>query len=157
MWSWMWTLHKLSWNSQINFNLCVSCVPAVWGQIISIVYQTYFECHNCIKGRHNWFTLVWLCCSVAQLCLTLWDPMDCSMPGFPVLHYLLKVAWTHVHCVSDAVQSSHSLLSLSPPAFNLSQYQGLFQWVGALHQVAKALEFQLQHQSFQWTPRTDLL
>ena len=64
---------------------------------------------------------------------------------------------THVHRVSDAIQPSHSLLSPSPPALNLSQHQGLFQWVSSLHQVAKVLEFQLQHHSFQWTPRTNLL
>ena len=89
-------------------------------------------------------------------CLTLCDPMDCSTPGFPVCHQLLALTQTHVHWVSNAIQPSHPLLSLSPPSFNLSQHQGLFQWVGSLHQ-AKVLEFQLQHQSFQWTPRTDLL
>ena len=67
------------------------------------------------------------CCSVAQSCLTPCDPMDCSMPGFPVHHQLPKLAQTHVHRVSDAIQPSHPLLSPSPPAFNLSQHQGLFQ------------------------------
>ena len=62
-----------------------------------------------------------------------------------------ELAQTHVYCVSDAIQPSHPLSSPSPPAFNLPQHQGLFQWVSSLHQVAKALEFQLQHQSFQWT------
>ena len=61
---------------------------------------------------------------------------------------------THVHCVSNAIQSSHSLSSPSPSTFHLSQHQGLFRWVSSPHQVAKVLEFQLQHQSFQWTPRT---
>ena len=64
---------------------------------------------------------------------------------------------THVHRVSDAIQPSHPLSSPSPPAPNPSQHQGLFQWVNSSHKVAKVLEFQLQHQSFQWTPRTDLL
>ena len=73
--------------------------------------------------------------------------MVCSMPGFPVFHYLLEFAQTHVHRVSDAIQSSHPLSSPSPPAFNLSQHQSLFQWVSSSHQVAKVLEFQLQHQS----------
>ena len=94
--------------------------------------------------------------SVTQLCLTLCDPMVCT-PGFPVLHHLPELAQTHVHWVGDAIQSSHPLFSPSPPAFNLSQHQGLFQWVSFSHQVAKVLEFQLQHHSFQWTPRTDLL
>ena len=94
--------------------------------------------------------------SVAQLCPTLCDPMDCSMPDFPVLHYLPELAHTHVHWVSDAIQPSHPLLSPSPPALNLSQHQGLFKWVSSLYQVAKLLEFQLQHQSIQWTPRSNL-
>ena len=80
------------------------------------------------------------CCSVTQSCSTLWDPLDCSTPGFPVLHYFLEFAQTHVHSVSDASQPSHPLSSASPPAFNLSQHQGLFQWVGFLHEVAEVLE-----------------
>ena len=89
------------------------------------------------------------CCSVAQSCLTLCDLMDCSMPGCPVLHYLWEFAQAHVHWVHDAIQPSHPLSS-SSPAFNLSQNQGLFQWVGSSHQVAKVLELLLQIQSLQW-------
>ena len=95
--------------------------------------------------------------SFTQSCLTLCDPMDCSMPGLPVHYQLLEFTQTHVHWVSDAIQPPHPLSSLSPPAFSLSQHQGLFQWVSSLHQVAKVLEFQLQHQSFQWIFRTDFL
>ena len=95
--------------------------------------------------------------SVAQLCPTLCDPMNCSTPGLPVHHQLPEFTQTHVHWVDDATQPSHPLSSPSPPALNLSQHQGLFQRVSSLHQVAKVLEFQLQHQSFQWTTRTDLL
>ena len=84
------------------------------------------------------------CCSVTKSCLTLCDSMDCSTPGSPVLHYLPEFAQIQVHWVSDVIQSSHLLSSPSLPAFNLSQHQGLFQWVGYLHQVAKALELQLQ-------------
>ena len=73
-------------------------------------------------------------------CLTFCDPVDCSMPGFYVLHYLPEVAQTHVHRVSDAIQPSHPLLSPSPPALNLSQHKCLFHWVGSLHQVIKVLE-----------------
>ena len=83
--------------------------------------------------------------SVAQSCPVLCDPMDCSTPGFPVHHQLLESAQTHVHQVGDAIQPSHPLSSPSPPAFNLSQHQGLFKRVSSLHQVAKVLEFQLQH------------
>ena len=85
--------------------------------------------------------------SVAQSCLTLWHPMDCSMPGLPVHHQILAFTQTHVHWVGDAIQPSHPLSSPSPPNFNLSQHHGLFKWVNSLHQVAKVLEFQLQHQS----------
>ena len=64
------------------------------------------------------------------------DPMDCSTPGFPVHHQLPELAQTHVHWVSDAIQSSHPLSSPSPPAFNLSQHQSLFQWVSSSHQFS---------------------
>ena len=76
--------------------------------------------------------------------------MDCSTPGFPVLHYLLEFAQIHVHWVGDAIQPSHPLLPPFSPALNLSQHQSLFQWVSSSHQVAKVFELQLQHQSFQW-------
>ena len=89
--------------------------------------------------------------SVIQLCPTLCDPMDYSMLGFPVHHQLPELAQTHVHWVGDAIQPSHPLWSLSPPAFSF------FQWVSFSHQVAKVLEFQLQNQSFQWIFRTDFL
>ena len=81
--------------------------------------------------------------SVAQSCPTLCDPMDCSTPSLPVYQQLSEITQTHVHWVSDAIQPSHPLSSPSPPAFNLSQQQGLFKWVSSSHQVAKVLEFQL--------------
>ena len=80
--------------------------------------------------------------SVAQSCPTLCNPMDCSTLGLPVHHQLLEFTQTHPHWVGDAMQPSHPVLSPSPPTFNLSQHQGLFQWVCSSHQVAKALEFQ---------------
>ena len=83
--------------------------------------------------------------------------MDCSMPGFPVHHQLPELTQTHVHRVGDAIQPSHPPSSPSPPAFNLVQHQDLFHWVSSSHQVAKVLEFQLQHQSFRWIFRTDFL
>ena len=82
--------------------------------------------------------------------------MDCSTLGFPIHHQLPEFTQTHVHWVSDAIQPSHPLSAPSLPTFYLSQHQGLFRWVSSLHQVPKVLEFRLQHQSFQWTPRTDL-
>ena len=94
---------------------------------------------------------------VSQSCATLRSPMDCSTPGLHVHHQVLELALTHAHWVDDAIQPSHLLSSPSPPAFNLSQHQGLFQGVSSLHQVAKVLEFQLQPQSFQWIFKTDFL
>ena len=76
---------------------------------------------------------------VTQLCPTLCDPMNCSKPGLPVHHQLPESTQTHVHWVGDAIQPSHPLSSPSPPAFDLSRHQGLFQWVSSLHQVAKVL------------------
>ena len=95
--------------------------------------------------------------SIAQLCLTLCDPMNHTMPCLPVHHQLAESTQTHVHWVGDAIQPSHPLSSPSPPALSLYQHQSLFKWDSSLHQLAKVLEFQLQHQSFQWTLRTDLL
>ena len=85
--------------------------------------------------------------SVSQSCPTLCDPMNRSTPGLPVHHQLPEFTQTHVHRVSDAIQPSHPLSSPSPPALNISQHQGLFQWVSSSHEVAKVLEFQLQHHS----------
>ena len=111
--------------------------------------------HNS-SGKNHWSIQF---CSVQLLsCVQLFcDPMNLSIPDNPVYHQLPESTHTHVHWVSDAIQPSHPLPSPSRPALNLSQHQGLFQWVSSSHQVAKVLEFQLQHQSFQWTLRTDLL
>ena len=90
--------------------------------------------------------------SVAQSCLTLCNPMNRSTPGLPVHHQLPEFTQTHVHRVSDAIQPSHPLSSPSLPAPNPSQHQSLFQWVNSSHEVAKVLEFQLQHNSLQRNP-----
>ena len=95
--------------------------------------------------------------SVTQSFLTLCDPMNRSTPGLPVHHQLPEFTQTHFHQVSDAIQPSHPLLSPSPPASSPSQHQSLFQWVNSSHEVAKVLEFQLQHHSLQRNPRADLL
>ena len=99
--------------------------------------------------------------SSVQLLSCVWlilrDPMNHSTPGLPVYHQLPEFTQTHVHWVGNAIQPGHPLSSPSPPTFDLSQHQGVFQWVSSSYQVAKILEFQLQHQSFQWTPRTYLL
>ena len=94
----------------------------------------------------------------SKLCPTLCDPMDCKRARLPCpLLSLSEFAQTHVHWVGNAIQSSHPLSSPSPHALSLSQHMGLFQWVSSLHQVAKVLELQFQHQSFQWIVRVDFL
>ena len=98
----------------------------------------------------------WTFSSVAQSCPTLCDPMNRSTPGLPVHHQLPGFTQIHVHRVGDAIQPSHPLSSPSLPAPSPSQHQGLFQWINSSDEVAKVLEFQLQHQSLKWTPRTDL-
>ena len=109
--------------------------------------------NECVLCKWMVYELKCCCCccySITQLCSVCWDPMDCSMSGFPVLHHLPELAKTHIHRFGDNIQWSHPLSTPSPPAFNLSQHQGLFKWASSSHQVAKVLEFQLQHQSFQW-------
>ena len=83
--------------------------------------------------------------SVTQSCPTLCNLITCNTPGLPAHHQLLELTQAHVHRVSDAIQPSHPLLSPSPLTFNLSQHQYLFKWASSSHQVAKVLEFQLQH------------
>ena len=95
--------------------------------------------------------------SATQSCPTLCNLMECSTQGLPVHQQLPEFTQTHIHQVSDANQPSHPLSSPFSSTFNLSQHQGLFQWVNFSHEVAKVLEFQPQHQSFQWTPWTGLL
>ena len=99
----------------------------------------------------------WNCCSVTKSCQTLCDSTDCSMPGFSVRHYLLEFVQIHVHWVSDTILPSHPLSPPSPLALNFSRHQDLFQWVSCSYQVAKVLELQLQHQSFQWIFRIDFI
>ena len=126
-----------------SFVFCVF-IKYIWRSFLNVVNIS-------VKIKITWFS------SVAQSCPTLCDPMNCSTPGLPIRHQLLELTQTHVHWDDDAIQSSHPLLPPSPPTFNLSQHQGLFKWFSSSHQVAKVLGFPLQHQPFQWTPRTDLL
>ena len=132
---------------------------------------SHFLCHRkgislAVRQGFNWsrkyrndrnILMTHLFCSVSRSCLTLCNPMDCSTPGFPVHHLFPELAQTHVHWVGDAIQPFHPLPSPSLPAFNLSQHRCLFQWVSSSHQVAKVLDLQLQHQSFQCIFRTDIL
>ena len=130
----------------MQFFLCLAFLLAwFWGSpILENVSELYF------------LLMLYQFSSVTQSCLTLCDLMNHSTTGLPVDHQLPEFTQTHVHWVSDAIQPSHPLLSPSP-APNPSQRQSLFKWVSSLHQVAKVLAFQFQYQSFQWTPRTDLL
>ena len=149
--SWVFLPHCQKKRSVKNLNLYMF---HVWTHhYLSSHYQTK-------SSLLRWFArtiTAYFFSSVAPSCLTLCDPMSCSTPGLPVHHQFQEPTQTHIHWVGDATQPSHPLLSPSPPALNLSQHQGLFKWVSYLHQVAKVLEFQLQHHSFPWTPRTDLL
>ena len=111
---------------------------------------------NCINNIHVYMihTVSVQFSLVTQSCLTLCNPMDCSTPSLPVHHQFPEFTQPHVHWLHDAIQPSHPLSSPSPPNFNLCQHQGLFKWVSSSQQVAKVLEFQLQHQSLQWIFRT---
>ena len=109
-----------------------------------------------IGWQENWTVGQLQFSSVTQSCLTLCDPMNHSTPGLPVHYQLLELL--KLMSIKSVTPSSHLILSSpSPPAPNPSQHQSLSKWVNSSHQAAKVLEFQLQHQSFQWTPRTDLL
>ena len=149
----------------LYFCLCTSTILSWWLWLCSRAWSQagwFLQFHSSFS-KWLWVFEVFFCIcivqfsSVAQLCPTLCDPMNRSMPGLPVHHQLPEFTQTHVHRVGDAIQLSHPLSSPSPPALNLFQNQGLFKWISSLHQVAKVLEFQLQYQSLQWTPRTDLL
>ena len=156
------------WLTEDNTCLLLFSIIEFWGnllystgKLITCRIQTsdLFGAHTFRIVLFAWYIdpFIIMLFFVAQLWPTLCDPRDCSMPSFPVLHYLLEFAQTRIHWISDAIQLSHPLLSLSPPAFNLSQHQGLFQWVGSSYQVANVLELQLQQQSFQWIFRIDFL
>ena len=122
--------------------------------------STFYYLHAIVilvSTIHHHRIALGICRSTAQSCPNLFCPMDCIVPGFPVLQHLLELAQIPVHSVSDSIQPFRPLSSLSPPAFSLSQHQGLFQRVSSSHQVARVLEFQLQHQSFQWIFRIDFL
>ena len=115
----------------------------------------YLWIYICLKSRAYLYSVQFS--SVTQSRPTLCDPMNCSTPGLPVHHHLPEFTQTHVHRVRDDIQPSHPRSSLSPTAPNPSQHQSLFQWVNSLREVAKVLELQLQHHSFQRNPSVDLL
>ena len=152
--NWGWRIHGYRWQSYVwvfNWVGLLLLAPALFKvqlycsltKILSLLFELIFG--------------ICCCYPAVKFCMTLCDPMDCGMHSFPFLHHLLEFAQTHVHWVGDAIQPSHPLLSPSPPALNLSQHQGLLQWVSSLHQVAKVSELQVQHLSFQWIFRVDFL
>ena len=169
----------LSWCFSLQ-----SIISKPWHSLPILWFQLYFKCRilpNLYvsismtwlpKSNHKFLTrhisqayhvskwIIFLCALPDLLllysCYSL-QPLICSTPGFPVPHYLPEFAQTHFHWVSDAIQPSHPLLPPSPLTFNLSQHRGLFQRVGSSHQVARVLELQFLHQSFQWIFRTDFL
>ena len=143
--AWWVTVHgvaksqtELSNKAHICHTSKESTLPFSLPVDVKLCSALYTECFSSVQFSSH-----------AQSCPTICDRMNRSTPGFPVHDQLLESTQTHVHWVGDAVQPSHPLSSPSPPAFSLSQHQGLFQWVSSSHQVAKVLEFQLQHQSFQ--------
>ena len=141
--------HQLSWLPTLPGSPHCRFGPVSLHNHESIPYNKSLSLHMYIL-----LILFLWSCSVAKSCQNLCNPVDCSMPGFPVLHGLLEFVQIHVHWLSDAIHSSH-LLSPISTAVNTSQHQALFQWVGASNQVANVLQFQLQHQSFQWVVRVN--
>ena len=135
-------LNQLYSNTKYKKNFFKS-PPLIGALLLSFAFHEYLNVLECC------------CCSVTKWCLTLSNPMDCSMPGLPVHHQLPEFIQTHVHWTGDAIQPSHPLSSPSRLAFSLSQHQGLFRWLSSSHQVAKVLEF--QRKSLQWIFRTDFL
>ena len=134
------TTTRVAWGN--SFLHCVS-----WGHCFVFVPSGLLY-YNFPKNRkihvHEVFCLKWciymICCWVTKLYLSLCNPMDCSTPGFSVLHCLPEFAQIHIRWLGDAIHPYYPLLIPSPPALNLPQHQGLLQWVGSLHQVAKILE-----------------
>ena len=135
---WSWT----SWTEHANTHSCMQ------------VNRIYFKREKSTKLSAQTLSQY---SSVAQSCPTLCNPIECSMLGFPVHHQLLELVQTHVLWVSDAIQPSHPLPSPSPPALNLSQHQGLFQWVSSLPSGGQSIGVSVQHQSFQRIFRVDFL
>ena len=130
---------------------CASLGLANWSRSPSTTM-----CH-CLRPTFGSINTLSQFSAVTQLCPALWDLMNRSTPGFPVQHQLPESTQTHIHRVSDAIQPSYPPSSPSSPVPNPSQHQGLYQWFNSSHELVEVLEFQLQHQSFQWTPRADLL
>ena len=140
----IWAIEQQQWRQYMKLLQVIT-----WSKITIWILDLWIRISR--KGK----VCCW--CSVTKSCPTLCNPMYCSTPGFPVVHYLLELAQTHVHWVGDAIQPSHPVSCPSLPTFNLSLHQDLFKWISSLHQVAKVLKLQLQHQSFQRIFRIDFI
>ena len=146
---WEMVKDREAWRATLHGAAKIRTWLSNWTELNWFFYQRKeFSYSKITEWLILWYGFVFV---EYQLCLAL------GTPGFPVNHRLPELTQTHVHRVGDAIQPSHSLLSPSPPTFSLSQHQGLFQWTGSSHQVAKVLALQLQNQSFQWIFRTDFL
>jgi len=143
---------KVFCSTQDNMAIHVS-VPSICAWVSRIQMSVFIYINEFKVFKWD----ICCCFSIAKSCLTLCNLMDCRMPAFLILQYLLEFAQTHVYWVGDPIQTTYPLSLPSPPALNRSQEQSLFQWVGSLHQVTKVLELQLQQQSFQWIFRIDFL
>ena len=133
--------------------LIIALLTSVMWYLLGVLICIYLM----ISDVEHLFIMYIVCVLVSQSCLTLCDPMDSSTPGLNVHHQLLEFTQTNVHWVSDASQPTNPLSSPSHLAFSLSQHQGLFKWNSSSNQIAKVLEFQFQHQSFQWIFRKQQL
>ena len=145
-----------------SMRISLSCVPGILNKMcfpggqhlkLKAVFFERFYSNHTTSSLHCYIVSVKFSYSVVSDSLS---PHRLQRTRLPY-HQLPELAQTHVHQASDAIQPSHPLSSPSPPAFNHSQHQGLSQWVSSSHQVAKVLEFQLQHQSIQWLFRTEFL
>ena len=141
----IWVWFHFSNSIVCGFHLLCLEIPKILLWILNILMYQNWVTNSSLLIIITISTLLVQFHSVAQSCPTLCDPMNHSTPGLSVHHQLPEFTQTHVHRVSDAIQPSHPLSSPSPPAPNPSQHQSLFQWVNSSHEVAKLLEFQLQH------------
>ena len=140
-----WDLFSASSDILLVLSVIVEW-KSLWHMLIICLYELRFYLFKKLLLT----IILLLLFSATKLCPTLCDSMNSSTPGFPTLHYISELAQTHIHWVGDVMQPSHSLSSPFPPFLNLLQPQGLFQWVSSSNQLAKVVELQLHHQSFQW-------
>ena len=143
-----WKIQEKMGLRDNKISLPVNSETRIWTQLQRLIHSFQPNVNDsCLKSTEErlYNSKWWFCCSVAKSCLILGNPKNFSMPGFPVLHYIPEFAQTHVQWVSNAIQPSHLLSPPCPTALNLSQHQGLFQWVGSFHQVAKGLEMDIIH------------